>query len=146
MEAALRQPRTDRRRRPTPALSRYWLRGRRRGGRRAGEVADCYVDRYRPTEWLLVLGLLGLALVDWAWTLAHLSRGVEEANPLMAMALDLAGVVGFSAVKLVATLVPMAILALHVRFRVARALLPVALAAYVGVLALHVATQVGAPA
>ena len=141
MEAALREPRTDRRRRPTPALSRYWLRGRRRGGRRAGEIADVYVDRYRPAEWALVLGLLALALVDWAWTLAHLARGVEEANPLLALAVQRGGVVGFSLVKLAATFAPIAVLALHLRFRVARALLPVALAVYGSVLAVHVVAQ-----
>ena len=47
-----------------------------------------------------MFGLLGLALVDWAWTLAHLSRGIEEANPLLAMALESGGVIGFSLVKL----------------------------------------------
>jgi hypothetical protein len=146
VEATLRQPRTDRRCRSTPALSRYWLRGRRRGGRREGEIVDCYVDRYRPIEWALLLGLLGLAFVDWVWTLAHVSRGIEEANPLLALALQGGGVVGFSLVKLAATLVPIAILALHVRFRVARALLPVAIAVYVVVLAVHVATQVAASA
>ncbi|MEM6289474.1 MAG: hypothetical protein AAF845_20210, partial [Bacteroidota bacterium] len=51
-------PRTgqDRRRRPTPMFSRYWLRGRRRsGGRRPGEDENVYVDRYYRTETLALL-------------------------------------------------------------------------------------------
>ena len=51
----------DRRKSPTPAFSKYWLRGRRRGGRRSGEIEDIYVHRPSRREWLLFLAIFGLA-------------------------------------------------------------------------------------
>ena len=48
----------DRRSRPTPWISRYWLRGRRRGDRRKAHRGREYVDRYtfegRPGQQLHV--------------------------------------------------------------------------------------------
>ena len=131
----------DRRRRPTPMLSRYWLRGRRRGGRRDGERIDIYVDRYTRGELGCVIGLLLLTATDWLWTWAHLVRGVEEANPLMAWAWRAGGATGFAALKLGVTLPGVALLLLHARFRWTRRLLPIALAIYSALLLVHAVTE-----
>lgn len=131
----------DRRKKPTPAFSSYWLRGRRRGGRRAGEVEDIYVDRPSRREWLLFGAIFGLATLDGVWTLLHLERGVEEANPVMAWFLWLGGPLGFAAAKFGVTLVASAFLLLHVRFRAARRLMPWIAAIYAALMVIHAATE-----
>lgn len=136
----------DRRRRRTPILSRYWLRGRRRGGRRADERSDIYVDRYSRGEWFCVGGLVALTAIDWAWTLLHLARGVEEANPLMAWAWNHGGAAGFTTLKLGITAIGAVLLLLHARYRITRRLLPLVLAIYTLLLVIHVATESALPA
>lgn len=131
----------DRRARPTPMLSRYWLRGRRRGGRRDGETADIYVDRYSRAEWLSILGMLTLTVIDWAWTWAHLRRGVGEANPIMAWAYESGGIAAFTALKLGITGLCVFFLLLHARFRRTRSLLPIVLGIYLILMLVHAATE-----
>jgi hypothetical protein len=122
-------------------LSRYWLRGRRRAGRRDGETLDIYVDRPSVREWSLVLAMLALAAIDAVWTLAHLRRGVEEANPLMAWAWTAGGALGFAVTKAAATLAALAFLLLHARFRLTRWLLPAAVAIYALLMGVHLLTE-----
>jgi hypothetical protein len=141
LDPAAERRTADRRRRPTPMLSRHWLRGRRRGGRRTGETVDVYVDRYTRMEWAGVAGLVALAAVDCAWTLAHLARGVEEANPVLAWIWRHSGTLGFTAAKMVATVAAALVLLLHARFRWTRRLLPIALGVYVLLLAVHALTE-----
>ena len=103
---------------------------------------DCYADRYLLSEYAPVLALLLLGIVDWAWTLAHLSRGVEEANPILRWTLENGGVPAFSIAKVGIAALAGGFLLLHVRFQWVRRLLPFALAVYVGVIGIHVLTQV----
>lgn len=74
----------DRRQRPTRPISRYTLVGRRRKGRRAGELDNTYVDRY---EWHL-LGLTSfivvLCVLDAFLTIKISQLGASEWNRLMA--------------------------------------------------------------
>lgn len=126
-------------------VSRYWLRGRRRGGRRDGEDRDVYVDRYSRIEWAGILALLALTLTDWLWTWAHLGRGVQEANPVMSWAWESGGASGFAALKVGTTLVGVAVLLLHARFRWTRRLLPLVLAVYAVLLGVHAATEMAIP-
>jgi hypothetical protein len=132
---------SDRRKKPTPVLSRYWLRGRRRGGRREGEAEDIYVDRPSRKEWLLFGAILGLASLDGIWTLLHLERGVEEANPLMAWFLEVGGSPAFAAAKFGVTIVAAAFLLLHARFRAARRLMPWVVVIYAALVLVHAATE-----
>jgi len=132
---------SDRRQRPTPVLSRYWLRGRRRGGRRDHERWNIYVDRYSRGEWACVLGLLLLTAIDGLWTWAHLLRGVPEANPLLAWAWEQGGIAGFLTAKFAITVSALFVLLLHVRFRWTRRLLPLALVVYTALLAVHGLTE-----
>lgn len=137
-EEEQRREGVDRRRRPTPPLSRHWLTGRRTSGRRDGEARNLYVDRYTRREWLLVFGILVLSLLDMSFTLLHLRAGGTEANPLMAWVLAEGGHDLFRAVKVVSTLVGLFVLLLHIRFRRVKALLTFAFALYAGVFLFHV--------
>ncbi|MEZ4415705.1 MAG: DUF5658 family protein [Gemmatimonadota bacterium] len=69
---------------------RWAWRGRRRGGRRAGEVLESGVDWHHP--WFLVLTLVVMALstLDAIFTLELIARGVvREANPVMRFLMEL---------------------------------------------------------
>ncbi|MBK8977859.1 MAG: hypothetical protein IPM29_18280 [Planctomycetes bacterium] len=136
-ESADRRRADDRRQRPTPMLSRFWLRGRRRGARRTCEAQGIYVDRYTRTEWALCAAILALSLADLALTWRHLARGGEEANPLLDWVLATAGGWAFSLTKVALTTVPLLWLLLHVRFRRVRPALFGLLLAYALVLAWH---------
>ncbi|HEX5136771.1 MAG TPA: DUF5658 family protein [Planctomycetota bacterium] len=128
----------DRRERATGLFSRHWLVGRRKTGRRDGEAANIYVDRYSAWDWVLVLGVLGLSLLDMVFTLVHLEAGGTEANPVMAWALEWGGHDGFKAVKIATTVIGLLVLLVHVRFRRVRALLTVAFLVYAAVFAFHI--------
>ena len=122
-------------------LSRHWLRGRRRGGRRDGELLDIYVDRPSAREWSLWIAMLALATIDAVRTLAHLQRGVEEANPLMAWAWSTGGALGCAATKAAASLGALTFLLLHVRFRLTRWLLPAAVGIYALLMGVHLLAE-----
>lgn len=127
----------DRRERATGVFSRFWLLGRRKVGRRDGERDNIYVDRYGVWDWVLVGGILGLSLLDMVFTLFHLNAGGTEANPVMAWTLEWGGHGAFKAVKIATTIIGLAVLLVHVRFRRVRTLLSVAFLVYAGVFAFH---------
>ena len=128
----------DRRDRPTPFFSRYWLKGKRRTGRREGEHSNIYVDRYTGGELGLVCGILLLSVLDLVFTLLHLNAGGTEANPVMAWVLAWGGHGAFSWVKLATTVLGLMILLFHVRFRKVRNLLTFAFLLYAGVFVFHI--------
>ena len=123
-------------------LSRYWLRGRRRGGRRDGERTGVYVDRYRPAEVWLVVAIVVMSGVDLWTTLRHLEGGGGEANPLMAWVLDAGGGLGFSVSKLLATWLGAAALLIHVRFCGVRRSLQILVGVYATVMVWHAVVAV----
>ncbi len=127
----------DRRRRATPMFSRYWLRGRRRGGRRSSEIERIYVDVYAPSEFAMAFGLLGLSVIDLLLTQQHVHAGGAEANPVMAWVLREGGAQGFTIAKIVLTLIATAVLLLHIRFRLARRMLRVLLVVNLCVMVWH---------
>jgi len=129
--------RKDRRRRATPFLSRYWLVGRRRRGRRENEHCDIYVDRYSRGEWLLAGGILLLSVLDMIFTLVHLDAGGTEANPVMAFTLAQGGYALFKVVKLATTVLGLTVLLIHVRFRRVKGLLIFAFTLYAGIFLFH---------
>ena len=127
----------DRRERPTPAMSGYWLLGRRKSGRREEERENVYMDRYTRGELLLVLGVLTLSILDMVLTLQHLAVGGTEANPIMAWALDSGGNALFKIVKIATTVIGLGVLLIHVRFRKVKALLTFAFVLYTAVFIFH---------
>ena len=138
--------RPDRRRRSTPALSRWTLfDGRRRGGRRADERKNVYVDRYHPWEGALVLLIVVMCAVDLLLTLDVVRAGGEEWNPIMRLALDV-GVWPFVIVKLLLTGAGMLFLLVRVRFRGMRAVLVVITLLYALLMGWHVVVRTDLPA
>lgn len=128
----------DRRSRPTPMLSRYTFRGRRRGARRTEEAGGIYVDRYRADELMLVGLIFTASIVDLLATLAHLEAGGGEANPLWSSVIARAGITGFAFAKVFVTGIPLLFLLLHSRFDGARRGLGLLLFVHVLLLGWHV--------
>jgi Domain of unknown function (DUF5658) len=106
----------DRRTRRATLWTSLRLRGRRRGGRRAGEGHNTYVDRPHRRVILMVCIITVCSLLDALFTLLYIERGGVEANPLMALAINL-GVRTFVGLKMGLTGVGTVLLALHQNFR-----------------------------
>jgi len=123
----------DRRRHPTPLLSRFTFRGRRRGSRRDGEALGRYVDRLSPSiVWPLILIFL-FHCIDAVLTLAHVQRGGVELNPFMAVLID-ATPVAFISVKLGLSAFGLLFLGLHQNFPHVRKGVAILFAIFLGVI------------
>ncbi len=135
--ATSRRLQGDRRTRPTRMFSRYAvLGGRRRGGRRAGETDNIYVDRHGP---LLLFGALALALLnvlDAFFTMLFLSHGGQELNPLIDSMLGL-GLWPFLLTKTIGVGICVAFLVMTKTFAAARVGLIVLLTGYTALLGWH---------
>ena len=108
---------TDRRRNPTPMLSRFtWLGGRRTGDRRDGQDSAAYVDLYEP--WLAgaLVAIGALCALDAIFTLLYIQRGGSEANPIMDHVIGW-GPQTFVVVKCGITNIGLFVLCLHKNFR-----------------------------
>ena len=107
----------DRRKKPTPALSRYILWGRRRTFRRKEEKErGGYVDYY---EWGLLLPLVlisGLNILDSLFTMIILEDGGWEINPVVRSVIQLYGD-RFWIWKFAIVSLPLILLCLHSKFR-----------------------------
>ena len=137
MQSSERREPMDRRRRPTSLLSRFAFTGRRRGGRRDGERANVYVDRYSGEDWFLATGVLVLSFADLIFTLVHLSVGGKEANPVMDWFLQVGGTHGFTIAKTAFTLLGVSVLLLHIRFDRVKLLMRLAFALYLALFVFH---------
>lgn len=127
----------DRRKKPTPLLSRYTFRGRRRGNRRGSDPKSrYYVDWVEGNYRTAVFAIGAFILLDAAATLEILSRGGTEANPLMAVLLG-HSVWAFLLVKIGGALVAVLVLGVHRHFPNIRGLGAVLLAAYGGIALYH---------
>jgi len=126
----------DRRRCPTPILSRYtcWG-GRRKIIRRVSEKkSSLFVDIYSTRLLIAVLSLLSLSCLDAFMTLSLIEKGsVVEANPVMSFFLDF-GVFHFSLAKFVVTAIALLILCLFKNVNITRIALPVAIKIYLAVI------------
>ncbi|MGA1875286.1 MAG: DUF5658 family protein [bacterium] len=79
-----RRAQKDRRSRPTLAFSKYIFLGKRKAGRREGELRHIYVDRYSQNLFILLCLLLILCIIDGYFTILNvLYLDVPEMNPLM---------------------------------------------------------------
>ena len=108
----------DRRRRPTPAISRYLFRGRRRCVRRSTDArGGYYVDHPGTKTLVAAVVLLLLTLLDGLLTLRLLGGGATEENPVMAYALSL-GVSTFLLTKYLLTVPSVGMLLIHKNFPV----------------------------
>jgi hypothetical protein len=97
-------------------MSRYWIVGRRLGGRRGTEGVGQYIDRPRLQEWLVFVGVVVLCIADYYLTLEVLDQGATEINPAMSWLLS-EGTRVFAFTKIGFTVVGMLFLMIHIRFR-----------------------------
>ena len=129
--------RTDRRRQPTPRLSRYsFFGGRRKGPRRLDERDGAFVDIYGARLWMLVFWTAGLNLADCFFTLVHLQAGGLEVNPMADLLLQ-TGRVGFVVIKAGLIGLALVVLTVHKNFWLARVGLGVAAGVYTLLTAYH---------
>ena len=121
-------------------LSRYFLFGKRRSGRREGERDRVYVDRPGPWVFAAFFAVMCLSIADAYFTLAVLAEGGGEANPVMRAALSL-GSRGFVILKTGVTFLGTAFLCLHKNWPLGRTCLWIALVGYAILTGYHVYGQ-----
>jgi len=110
----------DRRKRPTPALSRYTFLGRRKTIRRkSDQQRGGYIDRYSSTLFFFLISILGLNVLDALLTLMILDLKGWEANPVVNSVISLYGT-KFWVWKFSIVSISLAILCLHSRFKLVR--------------------------
>ena len=129
----------DRRRHPTPLLSRYTLFGRRRANRRRSDPREnYYVDLYGSRLFAALLLLVALSLLDAVFTYLHVVRGgAWELNPVMAVLLA-KGPQVFFPYKFALTAASIFILCLHKNFRLVRPVITLLVFVYALLLVYHV--------
>ena len=109
----------DRREKPTSALSRFSLRGRRRAFRRKeDQERGGYVDRYSSGLLFLLTLVAGLNVLDALFTMMILDDGGWEINPIVRSIIQLYGD-GFWIWKFAIVSIPLILLCLHSKFRLA---------------------------
>jgi hypothetical protein len=124
-----RQKIQDRRRRPTPFLSRYTFWGRRRGSRRGSDAqANYYVDRVSGKYWLVVWAVIALSVSDSLFTLHHLKFGFKEINPILNQFLF--SNTSFLVAKYVLTAIGIVALVLHKHFTYIRPVIALVITLY----------------
>ena len=132
----------DRRKRATPMLSRYsFFGGRRRSGRRDGEVEDVYVDVYSKRLTVLLLIFFTLTVADSVLTLVYLGKGGREFNPVAQWMID-QGAVFFVLFKGVLSGLCLLFVMLHKNFKPARLALGIGFSFYFLLGVYHLVLQV----
>ncbi len=107
----------DRRKQPTPAISRFTLRGRRKTFRRKEEQErGGYVDRYHSGLLILLTLVVGLNVLDALFTMMILDDGGWEVNPVVRSVIQLYGD-RFWVWKFVIVSFPLTLLCLHSKFK-----------------------------
>jgi hypothetical protein len=113
----------DRRKGPTPALSRYTFFGRRKMMRRKADwQKGGYVDRYSSILFFFLISIIGLNVLDAFFTLMILDLKGWEANPVVQSVINLYGT-KFWIWKFSIVSISLALLCLHSRFRLVRELI-----------------------
>lgn len=126
----------DRRKRPTPILSRHtFLGGQRKSMRRKDDKGNhIFVDVYSTRLMIILLSLLIFSYVDAFLTLSLIKAGiVTEANPVLSFYLEL-DTSYFILNKTLLTAVSLVILCLHKNFLITKIGLPFATITYISVI------------
>ncbi len=107
----------DRRKQPTPGLSKFTIWGRRRTFRREEDKKrGGYVDRYGSGLLFILMLVAGLNVLDALLTMMILDDGGWEVNPVVRSVIHLYGE-RFWAWKFVIVSFPLVLLCLHSKFR-----------------------------
>ena len=110
----------DRRKQPTPGLSRFTFFGRRSTFRRQDDkTKGRYVDRYSPTLFFLLVLIVGLNVLDAVFTMMILDKRGYEANPVVQSVMEILGN-KFWMWKFALVAFRLVLLCLHSRFRLVR--------------------------
>lgn len=141
-DAAAGAPAVDRRKRPTPMLSRYsFVGGRRRDFRSSVEGQDSYVDVYDQPLASLVLVFFALTMFDAIATVYYIDHAHgSEWNPLAAWMLE-QGRLFFVLAKGVPTAVLLLFVMIHKNFRYGRIALTIGFGFYFLLGIYHVTLQ-----
>ncbi len=121
----------DRRMNPTPILSKYTLKGRRKDVRRdEDKKRHIYVDQYSLRFFILLLSILLLGVADALLTLHHVHvNNAEELNPIMDFFLGMSPKIFFN-VKYILTAICLTVLCLHKNLPIVKYLLGVVFLIY----------------
>ena len=107
----------DRRKKPTPGLSRFTVWGRRRTFRRKEDQRNGgYVDRYNSGLLFILTMIVGLNILDAWFTMIILENGGREINPIVHSVITLYGD-RFWVWKFCIVSVPLILLCLHNKFK-----------------------------
>ncbi len=137
-------PRTDRRARPTPVLSRYTFFGGKRRGPAPGPAREgTFVDVYSTRLVILLLIFYTFTVFDSVATLFYLRKGGEELNPI-ARWMIAQGNIEFVLIKGGLTAVCVLFVMLHKNFRYARASIAVGFTFYAMLTIYHIILQIHA--
>jgi len=125
----------DRRKQPTPGLSRYTFFGRRRTIRRKPDrQGGGYVDRYSASLFFFLVAIVGLNVLDAFLTLLVLDLKGWEANPVVRSVISVYGT-KFWIWKFSIVSVSLVLLCIHSRFKLVRELIVAVCCLYVIVVA-----------
>lgn len=129
----------DRRKRPTPILSRYTFRGRRKNVRRDEDKKQhIYVDSYGIHLFLILVGILVLGTADAILTLYHVHvNNAEEMNPFMDFFLSRSPKIFFH-VKYILTALCLLVLCLHKNLPVVKYILASVFVIYLLIVINHI--------
>ncbi len=107
----------ERRKQPTPGLSRFTLWGRRRTFRRKEDQGKGgYVDCYNSGLLFILTMVVGLNILDAWFTMMILENGGWEINPVVRSVIELYGD-RFWIWKFAIVSIPLILLCLHSKFR-----------------------------
>lgn len=130
MPEAERRVLNDRRKKPTPGLSRYTFFGRRKAIRRTLESEKGgYVDRYSHVLFFFLVLILGLNILDSIFTMMILDMKGWELNPVVQSVMNIHGD-RFWIWKFGIVSVSLILLCLHSRFKWVKGTLVVVTAIY----------------
>ncbi len=128
----------DRRRQPTPGLSRYTFFGRRRTVRRKSErLGGSYVDRYSASLFFFLVAIVGLNVLDAFLTLLILDLKGWEVNPVVRSVISIYGT-KFWIWKFSIVSVSLVLLCLHSRFGLVREMIIAVSCLYTAVVAYQI--------
>ncbi len=135
------RPRNERRKSPTPMLSRFSLLGGQRADVPAGQKEGAYVDRYDLRLVVLILVFFTLTVFDAVATVYYIDhvKGTE-ANPIACWMLE-QGRVFFVFAKGVPTALLLLFVMVHKNFRYGRIALIIGFAFYLALAFYHVLLQ-----
>ncbi|MGZ3524252.1 MAG: DUF5658 family protein [Thermodesulfobacteriota bacterium] len=128
----------DRRKQPTPGLSRYTFFGRRNTIRRKLEQQrGGYVDRYSSSLFFFLVAIIGLNVLDGLFTMMILDLKGWEANPVVRSVIGLYGT-RFWIWKFSIVSVSLTLLCLHSSFTLVREIIIAVSCLYVAVVAYQI--------